>query len=89
MITNAIMDCRSAGTDLVEVLVIKWLGPVTIGITVVRTGLDGSMGFIPQWMMGLFNAESVSVIMINIIIIIIIIMMVIIIVVLAVTIQFT
>ena len=54
--------CTRAGTDSVEKLTVKWLIHVSTGNIVVRYTLAGSVEHALKWLMGLFNAKCVSMI---------------------------
>jgi len=63
MLGCVITHCPWAGTDSVETLELKWLIHVSTRVIVVRIGLAGLREHTLQWLMGLFNAKCVSMIM--------------------------
>ena len=63
MLGCVITHCPWAGTDSVETLELKWLIHVSTRVIVVRIGLADLTEHTLQWLMGLFNAKCVSMIM--------------------------
>ena len=65
-----ICHCPRAGIDSVEKLEVKWLIHVSTTIIVVRGFLAGLTEHTLQWLMGLFNAECVSILVMGVVVII-------------------